>query len=134
MFCTQVRSLKELAPSNLSKFPQTQLALIGLKKLSAHAQNFSRSTRLCGLEFESLWLALKQRLADPSNLEHMSAPLSLADALAQLPEEERIILTLHYLRSMPSDEIAKLLGVPEKSVIAVMASGKGRITALLGLG
>jgi DNA-directed RNA polymerase specialized sigma24 family protein len=63
----------------------------------------------------------------------MSAPLSLADALAQLPEEERIILTLHYLRSMPSDEIAKLLGAPEKSVIAVMASGKGRITALLGL-
>jgi DNA-directed RNA polymerase specialized sigma24 family protein len=35
---------------------------------------------------------------------------------------------------MPSDEIAKLLGVPEKSVIAVMTSGKGRITALLGLG
>ena len=64
----------------------------------------------------------------------MSAPLSLADALAQLPEEERIILTLHYLRSMHSDEIAKLLGVPEKSVITVMASGKGRITALLGLG
>ncbi|MSV55799.1 MAG: sigma-70 family RNA polymerase sigma factor [Actinobacteria bacterium] len=58
----------------------------------------------------------------------------MADALAQLPEEERIILTLHYLRSMPSDEIAKLLGVPEKSVITVMASGKGRITALLGLG
>lgn len=64
----------------------------------------------------------------------MNAPLSLADALAQLPEEERIILTLHYLRSMPSDEIAKLLGVPEKSVLTVMASGKGRITALLGLG
>jgi RNA polymerase sigma factor (sigma-70 family) len=64
----------------------------------------------------------------------MSAPLSLADALAQLPEEERIILTLHYLRSMPSDEIAKLLGVPEKSVITVMTSGKGRITAFLGLG
>jgi len=64
----------------------------------------------------------------------MNAPLSLVDALAQLPEEERIILTLHYLRSMPSDEIAKLLGVPEKSVITVMASGKGRITALLGLG
>ena len=86
------------------------------------------------MEFGYLWLALKQRLADPSNLAYMNAPLSLADALAQLPEEERIILTLHYLRSMPSDEIAKLLGVPEKSVIAVMASGKGRITALLGLG
>ncbi|MTA35403.1 MAG: sigma-70 family RNA polymerase sigma factor [Actinobacteria bacterium] len=57
----------------------------------------------------------------------------MADALAQLPEEERIILSLHYLRSMPSAQIAQLLGVPEKSVITVMASGKGRITALLGL-
>lgn len=34
---------------------------------------------------------------------------------------------------MPSSQIAQLLGVPEKSVVAVMASGKGRITALLGL-
>lgn len=64
----------------------------------------------------------------------MTAPLSLTDALAQLPEEEQIILSLHYLRSIPNSEIAQLLGVPEKSVAAVMASGKARITALLGLG
>ncbi|MEY3893280.1 MAG: hypothetical protein RIR78_58 [Actinomycetota bacterium] len=64
----------------------------------------------------------------------MTAPLTLAGALAQLPEEERIILSLHYLRSMPVAEIATLLGVPEKSVAAVMASGKSRITALLGMG
>jgi RNA polymerase sigma factor (sigma-70 family) len=64
----------------------------------------------------------------------MSEPLSLAAALAELPEEERFILTLHYLRSMPADEIAKLLGVGEKSVLSVITSGKARITALLGLG
>jgi DNA-directed RNA polymerase specialized sigma24 family protein len=64
----------------------------------------------------------------------MTAPLTLAGALAQLPEEERIILSLHYLRSMPVGEIAALLGVPEKSVVAVMASGKLRITSLLGMG
>lgn len=64
----------------------------------------------------------------------MSEPLSLAAALAELPEEERFILTLYYLRSMPADEIAKLLGVGEKSVLSVITSGKTRITALLGLG
>ena len=64
----------------------------------------------------------------------MSEPLSLAAALAALPEEERFILTLYYLRSMPADEIAKLLGVGEKSVLSVITSGKTRITALLGLG
>jgi RNA polymerase sigma factor (sigma-70 family) len=64
----------------------------------------------------------------------MTAPQTLADALAQLPEEERIILSLHYLRSMTISEIATLLGVPEKSVSAVMESGKSRITSLLGMG
>ena len=83
---------------------------------------------------ESRWLASPHHFADASNLGAMTAPLTLAGALAQLPEEERIILSLHYLKSMPIDEIAALLGVPEKSVTAVMVSGKSRITALLGLG
>ena len=64
----------------------------------------------------------------------MTAPLTWAEALAQLPEEERIILSLHYLRQMAVSDIATLLGVPEKSVSTVMASGKTRITALLGMG
>lgn len=63
----------------------------------------------------------------------MSAPQTIAELLAALPEEERIIVTLHYLRGKQSDEIATLLGVPERSVIAVIDSGKRRITKLLGL-
>jgi len=63
----------------------------------------------------------------------MNAPLSLADALAKLPEEERIILTLHYLRSKSSADIATMLSVPERAVIAVIESGKARLTAILGL-
>jgi DNA-directed RNA polymerase specialized sigma24 family protein len=64
----------------------------------------------------------------------MTAPLTLPEALAQLPEEERIILSLHYLRSMAVGEIATFLGVPEKSVSTVIATGKARLTALLGMG
>jgi DNA-directed RNA polymerase specialized sigma24 family protein len=62
----------------------------------------------------------------------MSAPKTIADVIASLPEEERIILTLHYLRGKSADEIAELLAVPTKSVIAVIESGKRRITAQLG--
>ncbi|CAB4614596.1 unannotated protein [freshwater metagenome] len=58
---------------------------------------------------------------------------TLAELLASLPEEERIILTLHYLRSKPSSEIATLLSVPERAVIAVIESGKARLTGILGL-
>ena len=63
----------------------------------------------------------------------MAAPKTLAEVLNALPEEERIILTLSYLRGMSAGQIATLLQVPEKSVEAVIASGKARLTAELGL-
>jgi RNA polymerase sigma factor (sigma-70 family) len=63
----------------------------------------------------------------------MAAPKTLAEVLDALPEEERIILTLSYLRGMSAGQIATLLQVPEKSVEAVIASGKARLTAQLGL-
>ena len=63
----------------------------------------------------------------------MSNPKTLAQLLASLPEEERFILTLHYLRSKSASEIAQLLGVPEKSVQVVIESGKKRLTAFLGM-
>jgi DNA-directed RNA polymerase specialized sigma24 family protein len=62
-----------------------------------------------------------------------STPLTLAQVLASLPEEERIILTLHYLRSKSSADIATLLSVPERAVIAVIESGKARLKGELGL-
>lgn len=60
-------------------------------------------------------------------------PQTLAELLASLPEEERIILTLHYLRSKTSVEIAALLSVPDRAVIAVIESGKARLKGELGL-
>ncbi|MSX23042.1 MAG: sigma-70 family RNA polymerase sigma factor [Actinobacteria bacterium] len=63
----------------------------------------------------------------------MSESITLAQVLASLPEEERIILTLHYLKSMSSDEIASVLSVPVRAVDAVIATGKARLSALLGI-
>ena len=58
---------------------------------------------------------------------------SLADALASLPDEERIILTMHYLKTMSAAEIASMLGVPERSVEAIIKQGKARLSAILGI-
>jgi RNA polymerase sigma factor (sigma-70 family) len=58
---------------------------------------------------------------------------SLADALASLPDEERIILTMHYLKSMSAAEIASMLGVPQRSVEAIIKQGKARLSAILGI-
>jgi DNA-directed RNA polymerase specialized sigma24 family protein len=56
---------------------------------------------------------------------------TLAELLATLPEEERFILSLHVVKGIPVEEIAKKLGVPHKSVLAVVEMGKRRLFAAL---
>jgi len=58
---------------------------------------------------------------------------TLAEVLKDLPEEERIILTMHLLRGLDAPEIANLIGVPERAVLSLISSGKSRLSALLGL-
>ena len=58
---------------------------------------------------------------------------TLAEFLAGLPEEERIILTLHYVKSLSVQEIAAMLRVPERCVTAVIISGRTRLTLGLNL-
>ena len=59
---------------------------------------------------------------------------ALSELLASLPEEERFILTMHYIRSMSAQEIAKTLGVPERAVQSVITSGKSRLLSALNPG
>ena len=58
----------------------------------------------------------------------------LSELLASLPEEERFILTMHYIRSMSAKEIAEALGVPERAVQSVITSGKSRLLSALNQG
>ena len=55
---------------------------------------------------------------------------TLAQILAALPEEQRFILTLHYVKGLSQKEIAKTLGVPERAVSTVIVSGKSRLLGL----
>lgn len=59
---------------------------------------------------------------------------SLATLIAALPQEERAILTLHYVQGHSIGEIAATLSVPQSSVEVVLKSGKARLSAALGLG
>jgi len=56
---------------------------------------------------------------------------TIAELIASLPEEERFILTLHYLKGLSNEEIAKTLGVPSRSVAVVIEGGKRRLLAAL---
>lgn len=59
---------------------------------------------------------------------------SLATLIAALPEEERAILTLHYVQGNSIAQIASTLSVPPRSVEAVLMSGKMRLAEALGMG
>ncbi len=56
---------------------------------------------------------------------------SIAELLSSLPDEERFILSLHYVKGMPTIEIANTLGVPHKVINTVIERGKKRLLAAL---
>lgn len=63
----------------------------------------------------------------------MTQSQPLQQLLDSLPEEERVILTLHYLRGMSSADIAALLGVNANAVDSVIGAGRTRIFNALGI-
>ena len=58
---------------------------------------------------------------------------TLAQFLASLPEEERVILTLHYVKSLSPAEIATMLNVPEGAISRLITAGRSRLTSRLNL-
>ncbi|MBM3698258.1 MAG: RNA polymerase sigma factor [Candidatus Nanopelagicus sp.] len=56
---------------------------------------------------------------------------TIAELIATLPEEERLILTLHLVNMVSITEIAEKLGVPERAVVSVITSGRARLIGLI---
>jgi len=56
---------------------------------------------------------------------------TIAELINTLPEEERLILTLHLVNMISTSEIAEKLGAPERAVISVIATGRSRLIALI---
>ena len=59
---------------------------------------------------------------------------TIAELISALPEEEKLILTLHLVNLVSTSDIAKKLGVPERAVISAIASGKSRLIGLISRG
>jgi DNA-directed RNA polymerase specialized sigma24 family protein len=60
-----------------------------------------------------------------------SSAKTIAELIATLPEEERLILTLHLVNMISATEIAEKLGVPERAVSSVIAAGRSRLIGLI---
>ncbi|MFM9141578.1 MAG: sigma-70 family RNA polymerase sigma factor [Actinomycetota bacterium] len=61
----------------------------------------------------------------------MAEKPTLAQLIAALPEEERIILMLYFVKNLSTAEIATKIGVPERSVRTVLESGRSRLRSTL---
>ena len=55
--------------------------------------------------------------------------LTLREFLDSLPEEERVVMTLYFVKRISTSEIATKLGVPERAISAVLASGRARMSS-----
>jgi RNA polymerase sigma factor (sigma-70 family) len=56
---------------------------------------------------------------------------TLAQLIAALPEEERVVLLLYFVKNLSTAEIATKIGVPERSVRTVLESGRSRLRSSL---
>ena len=50
--------------------------------------------------------------------------LSVTDAVERLPEKQRVVVMLHYLEGLPTEEIARLLRIPGSTVRGRLSSAR----------
>jgi RNA polymerase sigma-70 factor (ECF subfamily) len=91
---------------------------------SLHAAAADSSARL------ERWLAADQSGPEAAAQRH-ELLLHLAEALEQLPQEQRDVVILRDLQEMPLAQIAAELGRTEKSVAGLLLRGRRRLRELL---
>ena len=57
---------------------------------------------------------------------------TVRDAVAQLPEAQRLALTLHYFEDLRYEDIADVMGIPINTVKSHIRRGKEKLAVVLG--
>jgi RNA polymerase sigma-70 factor (ECF subfamily) len=68
----------------------------------------------------------------PGIFERGEEAQAVRSAVAQLPEAQRLALTLHYFEDLRYEDIAEVMGVPLNTVKSHIRRGKERLASLLG--
>jgi RNA polymerase sigma-70 factor (ECF subfamily) len=106
------------------------------RKLSTAIRDVSRERSLEGAVEESsarleVWLASEE--SSPSvRAERNEQLLRLAEALTQLPEDQRIAVELHHLKGLPLEEVATALQRSKGAAAKVLYRALDKLHELLG--
>ena len=106
-----------------------------VRRFSADARDVARERSLeCGLEESSArleaWLAADQSSPSQHFLRHEQV-LRLADALAELPADQRRAVELHHLKGYPVAEVGKQMHRSRAAVVGLLFRGLKKLRHLL---
>jgi RNA polymerase sigma-70 factor (ECF subfamily) len=102
-------------------------------QLAAVARSFDASTRDVTRESSGIESGLASEDTSPSQRagRHEEAG-RLADALAQLPEDQRTAVELHHLEGLTVAETARRMGRTKQSVVGLLFRGLARLREIMG--
>ena len=74
---------------------------------------------------------IKHRLAEPPDLPGIDANVEVVDALRRLPENQRVVLVLHYFADRQVHQIAEELGIADGTVKSRLSRGRDALAEML---
>ena len=74
---------------------------------------------------------IKHRLAQPPDLPVIDANVEVVDALRRLPENQRVVLVLHYFADRQVHQIAEELGIADGTVKSRLSRGRDALAEML---
>ena len=80
-------------------------------------------------EVHGSWRKMSSRPGD--ELERLEMKELLVDAIKQLPERERLVITMYYTEQLTLAEIGRVIGVSESRSSRILASAKFRLKELV---
>ena len=98
----------------------------------AAGQSLERSLADSSARLEA-WLVARDE-SPPGQMRRHEQTLAVADALAQLPDDQRTAVEYHHLKEIPVAEIAALMDRSEASVAGLLRRGLQRLRELLAEG
>jgi RNA polymerase sigma-70 factor (ECF subfamily) len=73
----------------------------------------------------------QERILPPHDPAGLEDHLEIIDALRDLPEQQRLVIALHYLADLPVEQIAAELGVPSGTVKSRLSRGREALATRL---